>query len=344
MANRKLVSFDFAIKYLLRQKDNFEILEGFLTALLNEPIEVLDIIESESNKNTEILKGNRVDLMIRDSKDRRIIVEIQHASEVDYLERMVFETSKTIVDNLDKGKDYGDIVKVISINILYFNLGEGNGYAYKGELKFNDINEKNMEKARLKYPTDKLPEYYIIRTNKFKNIVKTALDEWIYMFKNNEVREDSDTKGISLAKEKLDILKMDENQKREYDKFIHNRRVSNSILATAKAEGEEQGRKKGLKEGLKQGKEEGLKQGEEKGLKKGLKQGKEEGLKQGEEKGLKKGLKQGKEEGLKQGKEEGLKEKTIEIAISLLDILDDETIALKTKLSLKEIQKLRKRK
>ncbi|ONI37806.1 hypothetical protein AN639_09360 [Candidatus Epulonipiscium fishelsonii] len=286
MANRKVVSFDFAIKYLLRQKDNFEILEGFLTALLDEPIEVLDIIENE----TELLKENRLDLMIRDSKDRRMIVEIQHGSEANYLERMVFETSKILVDNLDKGKYYFDMVKVISINISYFNLGEGDGYVYKGGPKFNDMNETNTEKARLKYPTEKLPEYYIIRTNKFKNVVKTALDEWIYMFKNNEIREEADTKGISLAKEKLDILKMDENQKREYDKFINNHRVSNSVLASATAEGEEQGRKKGLK----------------------------------------------------QGKEKGAKEKAIEIAINLLDILDDETIALKTKLPLKEIQKLRK--
>ncbi|ONI38769.1 hypothetical protein AN640_02210 [Candidatus Epulonipiscium fishelsonii] len=245
MKTRKLVSFDFAMKYLLRQKDNFEILEGFLTALLNEPIEVLDIIESESNKNADISKGNRVDFMIRDSKDRRMIVEIQHAAESDYLERMVFETSKTIVDNLDKGKDYGDIVKVISINILYFNLGEGNGYMYKGEIQFNDIYEKNKEKAMLKYSTEKLPEYYIIRTNKFKDKVNTELDDWIYMFKNNEVREEAKTKGIALAKEKLDILKMDETQKREYDTFIHNRRISNSVIATAKAEGEEKGLKKG---------------------------------------------------------------------------------------------------
>ncbi|ONI38113.1 hypothetical protein AN639_11500 [Candidatus Epulonipiscium fishelsonii] len=195
MKTRKLVSFDFAIKYLLRQKDNFEILEGFLTALLNEPIEVLDIIESESNKHSDISKGNRVDLMIRDSQDIRMIVEIQHASEADYLERMVFETSKTIVDNLDKGKSYGNIVKVISINILYFNLGEGNGYLYKGELQFKDLYEKHKEKAILKYSTDKLPEYYLIRTTKFKNEFNTDLDDWIYMFKNNEVREDATTKG-----------------------------------------------------------------------------------------------------------------------------------------------------
>jgi hypothetical protein len=34
MNTRPLVSFDWAIKYLLRDQANFDILEGFLTALL----------------------------------------------------------------------------------------------------------------------------------------------------------------------------------------------------------------------------------------------------------------------------------------------------------------------
>ena len=36
--SEKLVRFDWAIRYILRDKSNFDILEGFLTALLNEDI------------------------------------------------------------------------------------------------------------------------------------------------------------------------------------------------------------------------------------------------------------------------------------------------------------------
>ena len=46
--------------------------------------------------------------------------------------------------------------------------------------------------------------------------------------------------------------------------------------------------------------------------------------------------------GIEQGLEEGEKRKAIEIAKSLLDILDNETIALKTGLSIDEVAKLRK--
>ena len=45
---------------------------------------------------------------------------------------------------------------------------------------------------------------------------------------------------------------------------------------------------------------------------------------------------------LSSAKEEGEKKKAIEIAENLLDILDDETIAIKTGLSIEKVKELRK--
>lgn len=42
----RYIRFDWAIKRLLRQKANFGVLEGFLTVFLNEPIKIIDILES----------------------------------------------------------------------------------------------------------------------------------------------------------------------------------------------------------------------------------------------------------------------------------------------------------
>jgi len=47
-----LVRFDWAIKNIFRQKANFEVLEGFLSELLNEDLKVTAILESESNQET----------------------------------------------------------------------------------------------------------------------------------------------------------------------------------------------------------------------------------------------------------------------------------------------------
>ncbi|MBX7296978.1 hypothetical protein [Clostridium chauvoei] len=60
-------------------------------------------------------------------------------------------------------------------------------------------------------------------------------------------------------------------------------------------------------------------------------------LSNAEEKGREQGLEEGREQGLEEGK---LLER-INIAKNLLDVLDNETISLKTGLSVDEIEKLR---
>ena len=65
MATRKLISFDWAIKKILRSRVNFGILEGFLTVLLNYKVTIVEILESESDKSDKDDKYNRVDIKIR---------------------------------------------------------------------------------------------------------------------------------------------------------------------------------------------------------------------------------------------------------------------------------------
>ena len=46
---RPIISFDYAIKDILRDKANFDILSGFLTELLEKPVTVQEVLESEGN-------------------------------------------------------------------------------------------------------------------------------------------------------------------------------------------------------------------------------------------------------------------------------------------------------
>src|SRR5438105_295190 len=124
----KLVRFDWAIKYLLRNKANFDILEGFLSELLKIDIKIESILESESNKNHNHDKFNRVDLLVQTNQGERIIIEVQCSSQWDYLSRILYGTSKVITEHLHEGEAYKDLCKVISVNIVFFNLGEGKDY------------------------------------------------------------------------------------------------------------------------------------------------------------------------------------------------------------------------
>ena len=46
----RCIRFDWAIKRLLRQKANFDVLEGFLTVFIGEKVKIVDILESEGNQ------------------------------------------------------------------------------------------------------------------------------------------------------------------------------------------------------------------------------------------------------------------------------------------------------
>ena len=82
---RKLISFDWAIKKLLRSKANFGILEGFLSELLYEDITILEILESEANQDIYNDKYNRVDIKVKNHKEEIILIEIQYGRELDYM-------------------------------------------------------------------------------------------------------------------------------------------------------------------------------------------------------------------------------------------------------------------
>jgi predicted transposase/invertase (TIGR01784 family) len=111
MKDQKLIRFDWAIKTILRDKANFDVLEGFLSALLKEDIQVVQLLESESNQDTPRQKFNRVDIMVQDSNQKHMIIEIQNEHEADFLERLLFGTSVVIVDNLEIGQSFSEVKK-----------------------------------------------------------------------------------------------------------------------------------------------------------------------------------------------------------------------------------------
>jgi predicted transposase/invertase (TIGR01784 family) len=245
--NKKLIRFDWAIKKLLRNKANFEVLEGFLSELLFDNIRIQKILESESNQDTEDDKYNRVDILTQNSKNELIIIEIQNTYEIDYFHRMVYGASKTLSENLSLGQPFSEIKKVVSINIVYFDLGQGKDYVYKGTTNFEGLHKKDVlqlsskqKKTFLKEQvSDIFPEYYIIKVNKFNDKAKDTLDEWIYFLKNSEIRDDFSAKGLAKAKDVLDIMRLNKEQHYSYNRYLDYLHFKASEALSLKAEQEE---------------------------------------------------------------------------------------------------------
>ena len=246
---KNLIRFDWAVKRLLRNKVNFGILEGFLSELIGEDIKIDSILESESNKDNKNDKFNRVDLLVKNSKEELIIIEVQNNREHDYLLRILFGTSKLLIENMNTGMVYSQIKKVISVNIVYFDLGQGEDYIYHGTTNFIGLNKKDTlklsEDQQLLYKTDTIakiyPEYYVIKVNQFNDVAKNTLDEWIYFFKTEEIKDEFKAKGIKQAKVELDILKLSEAERKEYEKYIEQERYEESLIVSNYKVGELKG-------------------------------------------------------------------------------------------------------
>ncbi len=254
----KLIRFDWAIKTVLRDKANFDILEGFLSALLEEDISILELLESESNQADLDQKFNRVDLLVKDSQQRQFIIEVQNQRLTAYLERVLFGVSKTIVEHLELGDDYREVKKVVSISILYFNLGLGDDYVYRGKTEFEGIHTHQPLKLRrlvegVWRDQNIFPEYYLLNVERFEDVIASDLDEWIYLLKHSATRPEFKAKHIDKAQAKLALLSMSPEERRRYEQFLMNVATDRDVLQTARREGVQEGLQKGLQEGLQKG-------------------------------------------------------------------------------------------
>ena len=188
---RNLISFDWAMKRLLRSKANYKVLEGFLSELLKRNVKIEEILESESNRDTANDKYNIVDILVRLDGKELVIIEVQADAQFDYFHRMLYGVAKIITDHMDLGAKYHEVKKVFSVSIVYFDLGNGTDYIYHCKSEFIGLNdqskfnltEKQKELYQKEYIYDIHPEYYIIKVNQFNDLAKNTLDEWIYFFK-----------------------------------------------------------------------------------------------------------------------------------------------------------------
>ena len=260
----KYIRFDWAIKRLLRNKANFGVLEGFLTVLLGEKIQIMEILESEGNQQREDDKFNRVDIRARNSKDEIILVEVQNTRELYYLERILYGVAIAITEHIDLGGIYANVKKVYSISILYFDIGQGNDYLYHGQNTFLGVHTGDCLKVTTKeqgaiirkLPAEIFPEYFLIRVNEFNKVAVTPLEEWIEYLKTGTIRPDTTTPGLEEARQKLIYYNMNKADKLAYDRHLDALMIQNDVLSTAKLEGLEEGRVEGREEGIMVGRQE----------------------------------------------------------------------------------------
>lgn len=265
MTDKPLVSFDYAIKYLLKDKGDYEIVEGFISALLKSQgysdVKIIGLLDTESNSEDSISKRSLADVVVEDKDHNRYIIEIERNIKDTFLHKACFNTSRLIIDHLAEGMDSVNIVKVFHISLLYFPVG--NGAVHHGQTIFREIESQERLTVHIKHPitqevvdaTDILPEYFFISVPLFNDRLEKEIDDWLYVLKYDNVPPTFHSPYMQKVADKLSILKMTQAEREHYVYYIKSLYSDRDELQAAEARGEARGEEMGITKGERRTKE-----------------------------------------------------------------------------------------
>ena len=300
------VRTDFAFKKVFGSIENKEILISFLNAIIAFPsdqkIKDLTIIDPYNIPMIKGMKDTFVDVKAILENGEMVIVEMQVLNHDGFEKRILYNAAKNYSAQLKKGERYHLLNPVIALTITDFIMFK--------ETDRVITNFKLLEKEEFIDYSDDI-ELIFVELPKFDKKLEELSDikeQWIYFLKNagelNYIPKNMNLeiqKALQIANKACMSDEELEAQRKRKD-FIY---IQKASISLAERNGMERGIRKGLEQGLEQGIEQGIIKGKMEGI------------------------------------EEGVKQEKIAIAKNLLDILDNETISQKLRLSIEDVESLR---
>ena len=243
---------DYVFKRVFAKEGNEEILKDLLESILDTKIEKVEVKNPELPKDIFDQKAGILDVKVQIDKDKICDVEMQVTNQKNIEHRSTYYLGMLVSEQLDKGHEYNEIKKSISINLLNFNYYKRNSYHQIAHMKFEDTKEEeyvDLGYAKEDEIATKDIEMHFIEIPKFikKNPgAKTKLEQWLWLLvgKGGKIKmaekENEKIKEASIIVEKMS---MDEKEWEAY----RSRRLAelnyNSGIGDAKREGIEKGTK-----------------------------------------------------------------------------------------------------
>ncbi|MDR0804415.1 MAG: Rpn family recombination-promoting nuclease/putative transposase [Oscillospiraceae bacterium] len=246
---------DFVFKRIFGDVRNTDILADFLQSVLTIPVEdylEVSVVDPNFTKDYEDDKLGILDVKVRTKSGRTIDVEIQQWAFKNIEERILFYTSKMLLEQIDEGDNYVKIQQVISILITNYPL-YGTDTAYHHRFKLHD------DENGISF-TDKL-EVHTLELTKLPSADDcTRLYEWLKFLKV-ETREELDmiaTENPTINKAKGVLLQMSEDERARmlYDQRMRYEMDMRALMLDARLEGEARGEARGEIKGIAEGKAE----------------------------------------------------------------------------------------
>ena len=236
------VTNDYIFKRIFTKEGNEDILKDLLIAILEEPIEKIQV-QAEVSLEKEIAENKLGRLDIQAILDDKTIVniEMQVVNHHDIIERTMFYWAGMYYNHFKEGNEYKKAKRTISINILNYNEFEEGPYHEIAKLRREFKNKLLTEKVEIHFI--QLPKFI-----KEKRGSETKIEQWmqfISQVNQGEVeRAMKKNKEVKKAVEQYKVLTGDEYERRLA--FLRDKAVRDeqSAIAGAKEEGFKEGKKR----------------------------------------------------------------------------------------------------
>lgn len=241
------------------------LLNAFLPLEAGRKIASIRYVPPELMPETPSRKNSIVDVCCKDTSGATFLVEMQLNWDTDFMQRVVFNTSKAYVKQLDKGKPFHLLQPVYSLNFVQGDLHKGLAEWYH-PYQIVHIYHTDRVFDGLKIVFAEMEKY-----EKLAEKGTTKMDLWMRYF--TEMKEETRRPApelladpdVAKAIELLEVINYDEAEQYLYDKYWD----AVSVEATWKGIGMRDGEKKGLEKGRREGLEEGIRQGRAEGISEG---------------------------------------------------------------------------
>lgn len=246
---KQYIRFDWAMRHLLRCANGYDVLEGLLVTLLNEPVRMCGMWEAEDDPEDEYDKLDRMDMLVENSKGEQMLVEVQNNNEHVYYQRHLFGVSKPVTACVNRRSGYEHINRIYCINLVYFMFyytPKANVYRGTTELRSDNGDVLNIFPFQFSLPhvsidNPLLPEYYILVASRFSQKPQSSFEEWAYYLNTGCIPEKVTAPGLAQAKNMLSIDRMSKSDQKAYYSHLDNMIILRSNIFTGRFEGRFEG-------------------------------------------------------------------------------------------------------
>ena len=245
---------DFAFKRIFGTEKNKDILIHFLNDMLTFKdralIQDVTFLKTIQDPETASKKTSIVDILCKDEKDNRYIVEMQVAKEKGFEKRAQYYASKAYISQAHAGGEYHNLKEVIFLAIAEFIMFPKKKH-WKSEHVILDKDSYEHDLKDFSFTFLELPKF-----QKSIDELSTISDKWMYFFKNAEETTESDLEKlvgkdmiIERAYDELDRFHWNEEELLTYDQAEKYEGAYIASMAQKYDEGLEKGREEGLEKG-----------------------------------------------------------------------------------------------